>query len=164
MPSIIEQYRYLHSNGWFPGFSLRRHIPELAELVRKHEAKTLLDYGCGKASCWLKEGAVRDVGLKPALYDPGWKDFAKRPAGPFDGVVCTDVLEHVEDPEAVIADILGYATKFALIAISCKPSPPKKKLPDGRPLHIQVHEPQWWKDRIKADFPVYLRFDVDEAG
>lgn len=157
--SIIDQYRYLHEQGRFPGYSLRRQIPEIAELVKQYEAKTLLDYGCGKACCWLEEGADKAVGIMPTLYDPGVRGLSLRPQGRFDGVICTDVLEHCEDPEAVIAELIGYASKFLFLAISCKPSPSKKKLPDGRPLHICVHEPQWWRDRIKADIPVILRFD-----
>lgn len=161
MPSIIQQYRYLHEQGRFPGFSLREHIPEIAEMVKTHEAKTLLDYGCGKASCWLQEGADKEVGIMPALYDPGYEPLSKRPSGKFDGVICTDVLEHCEDPDWVIADIKSFATKFIFLAISCLPSGPRKKLPDGRPLHICVKPPAWWRERIKEEgVPIILRFDV----
>jgi hypothetical protein len=27
-------------------------------------------------------------------------------------------------------------------------------------LHITVHPPAWWRERIKADIPVILHFDV----
>ena len=159
-PSILEQYRYLHEQGRFPGYSLREHLPEIRRNVQAADAKTLLDYGCGKASCWLKEGADKLIGIMPTLYDPGVRGIDKKPVGKFDGVICTDVLEHCEDPEAVIADLVGYAEKFLFIAVSCLPSGPRKKLPDGRPLHICLHPPAWWRERIKADIPVILRFDV----
>lgn len=163
MRPILEQYRYLHDQGGFPGNSLRVHLPEIKSLVDKYEAKTLLDYGCGKAICWLQENAAKKVGIKPTLYDPGCRGLDKKPQGKFDGVICTDVLEHCEEPEKVIAELIGYATKFLFIDVSCQHSPKKKKLPDGRPLHISVHPPAWWRERIKADIPVILRFDVDEG-
>jgi hypothetical protein len=156
---IIEQYKYLHQQGRFPGFSLREHIPEITRLVKEHDAKTLLDYGCGKASCWLKEGAIEKVGVRPTLYDPAVSGLSKKPTGQFDGVICTDVLEHCEEPEKVIAELVGYATKFLFVDVSCQRSG-HKKLPDGRPLHITVHPPAWWRERIKADIPVILHFDV----
>jgi hypothetical protein len=157
VPSIIEQYRYLHDQGRFEGHSLRDHLPEIKRLVQEHEAKTLLDYGCGKAICWRKED--HGIGITPTLYDPGVRAWDKKPEGRFDGVICTDVLEHCEEPEKVIAELIGYASKFLFIAISCIPSAPKKKLPDGRPLHICIQSPDWWRARIKADIPVVLRFD-----
>lgn len=161
--NIIEQYRYLHDQGRFPGYSIRRQIPDIARLVKETESTSLLDYGCGKALCWLEEGGIQKVGLTPTFYDPGVRKYSKKPEGQFDGVVCTDVLEHVEDPEAVIAELIGYARKFLFLAISVKESGPRKKLPDGRPFHICVHPPEWWRERIVAP---HLRLELrfDEAG
>lgn len=163
MLTIIDQYRILHDRGYFGGGSLMRHLPEIKGLVDEHKAETLLDYGCGKAKCW-RQGWAQQAGISimPTLYDPALRVFENKPAGKFDGVICTDVLEHVENPDAVIAELIGYAKKFLFLAISVRESPPKKKLLDGRPMHIQVHPPQWWADRIRADIPVILRFD--EAG
>lgn len=161
--SIIEQYRYLHDQGRFEGHSLRRHLPDIAKLVQETGAETLLDYGCGKAICWRKEKAAQVFNMpQPTLYDPGIRSH-KRPVGQFDGVICTDVLEHVENPEEVISWLIGYARKFLFLSISVKESGPKKKLPDGRPFHICVHPPEWWRERISAPhLRVELRFD--EAG
>lgn len=155
-------YRQAHASGlWFHGTAIKGHVPEIAKLVKKHDAKTLLDYGCGKARYWREHKIHRDMGIEmPTLYDPGVKGYDKKPVGKFDGVICTDVLEHVANPEEVIAEILGYATKFAFLAISCQPSPPKNKFPDGTPFHVSVYPPAWWRERIKADYPVILRFDI----
>jgi hypothetical protein len=160
--SLIGQYRVLHQGGnCFDGASLRKHLPDITKLVKETGAASLLDYGCGKAVCWRREQAADKFGIpNPTLYDPAVSGFNTKPEGQFDGVICTDVLEHVEDPEPVIAGLIGYATKFLFLAISCKPS--KKKLPDGRSVHISVHPPEWWREKIKTDLRLELRFD--EAG
>ena len=53
----IDQHREMHAKGKkvFSGYSLRRHIPDIASLVDNSNIKTLLDYGCGKAQGWEKE-------------------------------------------------------------------------------------------------------------
>lgn len=157
---IIEQYKYLHlQEGRFVGNSLGQHIPEIKKLVQQYDAKTLLDYGCGKARHWIEGDAAKEIGIMATLYDPAVRRRDKKPVGKFDGVICTDVLEHCENPEKEIAELIGYATKFLFIDVSCIEAG-HKKLPDGRPLHISVHPPAWWRERIKAEIPVILHFDV----
>lgn len=162
---ILEQYRVMHKQGWFPGGAIRPHVTEIRELVLQHGAKTLLDYGCGKAEQYLKYGWHKSLDLETVyLYDPGAGVSGVsnvKPAGTFDAVICTDVLEHVENPEQVIAELVGYARKFLFCSISCKPSKPHKRLLDGRPVHITLHPPEWWMAQFEdCAVPFYLRFDV----
>ena len=141
------------------------HIPEIIELVRQYSADTYLDYGCGKAEQYLKYGLKDRLGVKlVSLYDPGANVAGvsnTKPLGKFDAVVCTDVLEHVENPEEVISELIGYARKFLFCSISCKPSKPSKRLPDGRPVHITLHPPEWWNQILYSrDLPIFVRYDV----
>lgn len=145
---LIDQYRAMHEAGHFAGHSLKQHIPEIAALVEKHEAKTLLDYGCGKGYQYAE--GVHDAwgGVMPTLYDPAVPWLAERPEGRFDGVICTDVLEHLDNPESVIRDIFSFAGKFAFFSVCTRPA--RKKLPDGRNCHLTVKPEDWWLDLIAA--------------
>jgi hypothetical protein len=86
----------------------------------------------------------------------------------FDGVICTDVLEHVENPDEVLDELFGYADRFLFMTISCRPSNENKKLLDGRGLHISVFPPHWWRERIalrtRDGLLVETRFDVEELN
>ena len=154
----IAEYRRLHQSPSFcKGGAIASHIGAIRELIRKTGAKSVLDYGSGKALL----SRSTNWGVPVTYYDPGIPEFDQKPIGQFDGVICTDVLEHVENPEVVIAEVLGYARKFVFVSVSCQESHPKQpKFSDGSSLHISVHPPQWWRDRIKTDLLLDLRFDV----
>lgn len=140
------------------GGAIAPYFKPIQSLVEKTGAKTILDYGCGKAQHSRGMNWPREWGVKATFYDPAVEEFSTRPEGKFDGVICTDVLEHVEDPDWVIQDILNYATKFVFLSVSCRPA--DKTFKDGSNLHIHVHPPQWWRDRVKTDLLLDMRFDV----
>jgi len=167
--SVIEQYKVLHKRGaWFHGTAIKGYTGHIGYLIEETGAKTLLDYGCGKATYYLDRKVHEEWGVPlPYLYDPGLERFEKKPpaGSKFDGVICTDVLEHLERPEEVIAELIGYADKFLFCSISCRASNEKKCLLDGRGLHISVYPPAWWRERIIAPhLKVELHFDVEELG
>lgn len=150
--AVIAQYRAMHeSHKMFRGSSLKGHVEAIADLVAKHLPTTLLDYGSGKGRQYddlnLHE---RWGGLKPHCYDPGYEPFAKKPKGKFDGVICTDVAEHIppETVDAFLRDVIGYAEKFAFFCIFTEPS--RKYLPDGRNCHLTCKPPVWWIERLCA--------------
>ena len=143
----------------FAGLTVRRHATAIAELVRRTSAKRLLDYGCGKGYQYLAH-RVHETwgGLLPHCYDIGVRQLAARPVGYFDGVICTDVLEHIapEDVEAVIADVVSFVRDtaegneaFVLFGVDCGPSV-QKSLAGGRDIHLTQQPPAWWESRIRA--------------
>lgn len=150
--ATAAQYREFHrlNPRLSRGLSIMPHVDDIAALVRDTGAKTLLDYGCGKGAQY-SEAKVHERwgGIMPTRYDPGIGEFSEYPSGEFDGVICTDVLEHVEDPDHVLGELFRLACKFVFLSISCVPSKKGKVLPDGRPLHIQVHPPEWWRPKIE---------------
>lgn len=150
MPSLIDEYRLLHQAGKFDGHSMLPHKEAIAALVRRFGAQTLLDYGCGKGWQYTKHRA-HDAwgGLLPALYDPGCPGLDTKPEGKFDGVICTDVAEHVEPDgvNAFLATVFGHARWFVFWNISCKPA--VKNLPvSGRNCHTLVRPPEWWREKL----------------
>lgn len=120
------------------------------KFLGSHQMNSLLDFGCGKG------GLIQVIKeLHPAIkqvdgYDPGYVEFEKLPTVPYDCVVSTDALEHIE-PEYLIPSLKTIDklfTKYCFLRIACYPA--KKKLPDGRNAHLIVEKPQWWIDKITA--------------
>jgi hypothetical protein len=153
---VLKQYRILHESPDFcRGSAIKEHLDAIEGLCKKYECKTLLDYGCGKAM-FYKQGIADKWGVEATLYDPGVPEYSEKPSGQFDCVVCVDVLEHVEDPEKTIKDIMSYPTKAAFIQVCTQPSDitkKKRRLLDGRGLHISVYPSDWWTPRILKAAP-----------
>lgn len=150
-----KEYSRLHEQypKYFAGWTIKRYVDDIAKAVAAHEAKTLLDYGCGKGYQYLVRRVHERWGnILPTCYDVGVRQLAERPEGIFDGVICTDMLEHIEETDVprILDDLLHYAGKFMVLGISCRPEQNDvKKLSDGRGVHICVREPSWWSSRIR---------------
>jgi hypothetical protein len=157
--NLTEQYRQLHENPKrFRGGLYPRYLPLIADLVGKHAALTMLDYGSGKGAQYVELGQHAAWGILPMCYDPGYLPYSARPLQQFDGVICTGVAEHIAevDVDAFLADVVGYARGFAFMQIGIAPS--HKRLPDGRSVHLTVMSPSWWKERLQP-----LRLGVEIA-
>ena len=148
MPDLISQYRQMHEAGHFDGRSLEHHIPAIRSLIKETNSTTVLDYGCGKAYLWKEEHLADDLGVTVALYDPAVVGIAKLPDGPFDGVICTDVLEHIpaQSMNNVINAIFMRARKFVFLSICTREA--RKTLPDGRNCHVTIRPELWWSEKI----------------
>ncbi len=161
---LIDQYRQVHARGvpelgmssgeTFKGRSVLSHAPAIKELVDEHRAGTLLDYGCGKGSFYSgRDGGAEPLderwGVTVTCYDPAVSGFDVYPSGTFDGVICTDVLEHCpeEDLDWILADLFRFARRFVFASISCRPA--VKFLPNGENAHCTVRWPRWWRRRLK---------------
>lgn len=153
-------YSELHNNQKvFPGTSIKSYVSEIAQCVRLYRPRNLLDYGSGKGFQYLV-GRVHENwgGLLPHCYDVGVRQLAEKPKGPFDGVICTDVMEHIDEPDVneILADIFSMVparddggTSFAFFAIACRPAA-RKRLPDGRDVHLTVKPPEFWEKKLES--------------
>jgi hypothetical protein len=163
---LLGYYREMHEHGavaqnipaeeTFDGRSLLGHATIIRDLIRSLSAHTILDYGSGKGrqydamSIDNKDGeSYPDIptfwGIESVTcYDPGYKRFSILPQGTFDGVISTDVLEHIpkEDVPWVLDEIFGYARIFVYLNVACYPA--KKILPNGENAHCTVEPPEWW--------------------
>jgi hypothetical protein len=173
----------------FTGLSLLPHVVRIRRLIERHGARRLLDYGSGKGwqytsleeelgqarekheICRKLLGSARSVpefwGVeRPSCYDPAYEPFAAKPVGTFDGVICTDVLEHVpeEDTEWILAELFGYAERFLFASIACVEA--VKRLPDGQNAHCTVRPPAWWAERVRraAASRASVRYEVRAGG
>ncbi len=155
MDSLAPLYRKMADEGEnFHGLSIYQHRKEIGELVRAHNAKKLLDYGCGRGDAYRHNYKVhRDWGLKwfdVTLYDPAFKEHEEKPYGVFDGVLCSDVLEHIPEHEVddFIRTLFSHARSFVWASVCCREA--KKRFPDGTNLHVTVRPLTWWTERFAA--------------
>ena len=146
----------------FPGHSLLPHVQRIKRLIDATGAKTILDYGAGKGRQYRPQRIIiegRHVADGVAeywdvdevrCYDPGYGPHSDLPSGKFDGVVCTDVLEHCpeEDLAWIVGEIFNYARRFVYLNVACFPA--RKTLPTGENAHVTIREPQWWQALVAA--------------
>lgn len=97
----------------FSGDQLPKYIPQIKQLIDKTGAKSVLDYGAGKGSHYgkleLKDQTGKTVArsLKEywnvqsiTLYDPSVPAYNELPGKKHDGLISTDVLEHIPRADA----------------------------------------------------------------
>ncbi len=161
----------------YPGDSMPRHARPIKELIDRHGAKSILDYGAGKGMQYKNVRIqVEGGGWFPSIpaywgvtsvtcYDPAYEPFRRLPLGPFDGVVSTDVLEHCpeDDVEWIVTEMFGYARKFVYANVACYPA--IKHLPTGENAHCTIRSTEWWDTLVRgiaAKFPaVRFQFAFD---
>lgn len=157
----IDQYKKAHEDpSTFPGISIRYYINDIGKLIRLTSAKTLLDFGCGKGEQYTNKDLMKKWGgvpsdkwgIMPTLYDPAVESHNQFPEGKFDGVISTDVMEHVPEDsiDIVLEQIYSKADKFVFLAIATYLGKSTSyKLPNGKQPHITVRQDRWWIDKIK---------------
>jgi len=189
---LVGEYINLHENGnetipadkMFNGISLIYYIPQLMEIIlNKEKAKSILDYGCGKGKLYSsteyntlnldKKGRRLNDSLPNlwqldyyALYDPGYKEHNKLPKGKYDGVICTDVIEHIDENDCdwILDEIFSYGRKFVYVTIACYKA--LKTFDNGKNVHVNVQTPEYWKEKLNKlhkKYPylnVYANMDV----
>lgn len=150
---LIPLYQEMHRNRRYRGGStLRNYVADIEQIIAATETRTILDYGCGKGAQYHEDGLHETWGIMPTLFDPGVPSIDELPAGQFDGVICTGVLEHIpgrELPQA-FSNLAGYARKWCFLAIGTALA--HKRLPDGRNAHVTIKAPEWWMERIEPYF------------
>ena len=158
---LLDEYKEMHEKGFFQGFSILDHVGDIKDLVEAYNPTGLLDYGCGQGLQYSQR-RVHEYwgGLMPHLYDPASKHHNKLPAFPVDGVICTDVAEHVpeEELEDFLKEIFRYAKKFVFMTVCTRPA--KKTLPNGMNAHVTVKDEDWWLKKINEaheDKKIYLK-------
>lgn len=166
---LLEQYRILHAEGerhlglaaeeTFDGRSLTQHESVIARLINATGATTLLDYGAGKGGRYRphpgepETGPIKEhpawPGVRVTCYDPAYTPLAGPYDGRFDGVISTDVLEHIpeEDIGWVLDDMFSAARRFVYLVAACYPA--RKVLPNGENAHCTLLPPEWWRGQVE---------------
>jgi len=165
---LLDLYREMHVRGeltrgiaperTFPGSSLLPQAHHVRRLVAQTGARSILDYGSGKGSQYrplrlAENGVARWESVQEywgveriVCFDPAYEPFSRAPQGLFDGVICTDVLEHCPEADLpwIIAELFGFARRFVFASIACHPA--VKRLPNGENAHCTVRPPPFWAE------------------
>jgi hypothetical protein len=135
--SVEAGRRYQESEKVWAGLDSKKYARPIRDLVQHYQARTMLDYGCGKgfqyrnAVPWptdevdvFTEAMTFDqyVGAESYyLYDPcvASHDVPPHADDEFDFVVCTQVLGSIPDDDLrwVIDDLMSWTRKFCFIGL-----------------------------------------------
>jgi len=153
-------------------------VYELArELMRTEHMRTVLDVGCGsgyKLVKYLGEFETVGVETEPCLSylrrsyptrewlesgEPG-RGFGKPVATSFDLVMCSDVIEHLVDPDALISFVKSIESRYVLFS-----TPDREVLARhekwnapalGPPLN-PAHVREWTSDELRQYLGLHFR-------
>ena len=170
---VIEKYKLFHENGFemnnkiqpgistFLGYSISKWILKIKEIIQINECDSLLDFGCGKGFLYKNKFKIGDQEYSNLLdywklddvylYDPGVEEFSVYPVRKFDGLICTDVIEHIPEKDILefIDNLFKLSNKFIFVVIATIPS--SKFFDDGRNIHLCLKTKEEW-DKIFLEF------------
>jgi hypothetical protein len=150
MKSLYEE---VHKLSMYDTPSLTKNDTKyIRGLVIGTDSKTILDFGGGKGYQYSKYKLHRSFNIEEQnidIYDIGVPKYSKIPNKTYDGVISTDVLEHIyeEDLDEELTLLFSKAKKFVFITIFCGPS--NTVLSDGTDAHVTIKTHKWWDKKIK---------------
>ncbi|GBD02044.1 putative methyltransferase YcgJ [bacterium HR18] len=131
--------RYTVNNRLYR-WHIAQFLEQLATLVAQTQPKTLLDVGCGEGfvAAFLKQRLPEveitgiDASVSALAYAQAhfgqYATFRRGdiyglpfPDRAFDTVVCSEVLEHLEDPESAIAELKRVARRYVVLTVPLEP-------------------------------------------
>jgi hypothetical protein len=135
--SVEAGRRYQESEKVWAGLDSKKYARPIRDLVQYYQARTMLDYGCGKglqyqnAVSWptdevdvFTEAMTFDqyIGAESYyLYDPcvASHDIPPHADDEFDFVVCTQVLGSIPDDDLwwVVDNLMSWTRKFCFIGL-----------------------------------------------
>lgn len=179
--SVEAGRKFQKENKSWAGFDAVKYQKQIKDLVVKYNAKTILDYGCGKGLQYLEplpyeSEEIRQtfdqwLGVTVYKYDPCVDEFSIPPpeGQKFDGVICTQVLGSIPDADLpwVANKLESHTEKFCFISLNFQqPSKQKKLIYDAnffkakrdrqffKSFFTQWQNNNlywWWKDRMHYD-------------
>lgn len=150
---ISDEYKELNTalhkkNNLFGAKGFKKGAEIYEHFIKKYTVTSCLDYGCGKGTLGMFLSS--NYGHTVHMYDPCYEQFNTHPVDmKFDGVICSDVLEHIEPEflDNVLKDIFDLGSRVYYLAIGLCPS--NKNLSDGRNAHLIIEDSKWWRERLE---------------
>jgi len=168
LESVELGKKFQKENSSWGGDDCKNYHNQIRFLMDKYNAKTVLDYGCGKgrqyeefASYGLPDYQVSEpmtfdtrINAESVYkFDPCVEKFDIEPLGQqFDAVICTQVLGGIPDADMpwLRDKLMNYATKFVFIGLHSVDIPPKskKRMYDARYVNYN-RTVEWYQDQFK---------------
>ena len=162
--------KFQQENSSWGGDDCKKYHNYIRYLMDQYQAKTVLDYGCGKGRQYqqlvpygLPDGTMtapmtfttRINADSVYCYDPCVEEFAQEPAPSqqFDAVICTQVLGSIPDKDmSWLRDrLMNYATKFVFIGLHNPTRPPKQRKQMYDQKYITHNRPvEWYQEQFKS--------------
>tara|TARA_B100001057_G_C22677759_1_gene882526 strand:+ start:362 stop:937 length:576 start_codon:yes stop_codon:yes gene_type:complete len=160
---VIEKYKSFHKNGvknqpgfsTFLGYSLSKWIINIKDIIRINNCNSIIDFGCGKGFLYKNKFKIGDVEYNNLsefwkiqniyLYDPGVEDYSIYPNNKYDGVICTDVIEHIPEYDVIefVDKLFNFSNKFIFFVIATIPA--SKYFEDGKNIHLCLKSEKEWE-------------------
>jgi hypothetical protein len=159
---ISEEYKDLlkqeHINKW--GMAASQQLDSITDFLSRYNIQDFVDYGCGSGN--RLKTLLPDQLFDIQQYDPGVSQYNSTPE-PSSGVVCVDVLEHVEPSclENVLCHLQSLVKKAGYFSISTTPA--RRILQDGRNAHLIIESPDWWSWKLSTYFNIVQQKITDDT-
>ena len=156
----------------FGGQSLINLICPIGTIIQEQGCRTVLDYGAGKGRIqdYFHVGDLWGVHYVP--YDPTVPGRDVLPAGKYDAVIATDVLEHIPEEDLVgwvVDEIFGKANKIVFVKVPTYLA--DRILSNGENCHCTIKPKEWWEDlltraakRHKVGVGIWIKVQKNEGA
>ena len=168
LESVELGKKFQKENNSWGGDDSKNYHNQIRYLMDKYNAKTVLDYGCGKGRQYeefvsyglpeyqVSEPMTFDTRINAESvykFDPCVEKFDIEPLGQqFDAVICTQVLGGIPDADmSWLRDkLMNYATKFVFIGLHSVNILPKskKRMYDARYVNYN-RTVEWYQNQFK---------------
>jgi len=162
-----REFQRNNTKNW-AGNDSKNYHNQIRALMDRYNAKTVLDYGCGKGeqystlNSYVLHGAPPHVNTEPMTFqtrinaqsiykfDPCVEEFNIEPVDKkFDAVICTQVLGSIPDVDIpwIKDKLMNYATKFVFIGLHSAAPKSKNRIYD--PAHINYYRTiEWYQEKF----------------
>jgi hypothetical protein len=145
----LEQYGELHRTKRY-GISGARRKHFVQPWIAALKPTSILDYGAGQSTL-VNLLSIHTLKVRDR-YDPAIPEIATIPRSSYDVVLCTDVLEHLD--EAEIEPVLRHVRQHSPLAVfTIGMGTAKAVLPSGENAHATVKPALWWLMTLRDVFP-----------
>jgi hypothetical protein len=172
--SVAVGRRFQQQNKSWAGYDVVKYQKKIYDLVQRYNAKTILDYGCGKGLQYtdpLPYGAKpgeelqldqwqtfdQYLGVTVYAYDPCVAGLDTPPPADarFDGVICTQVLNSIPDDDLpwVRNTLEQHAEKFCFIGLNFQREAKGKKA---------MYDSEYFREPRTREF--FKRYYADWSG
>lgn len=102
--AVAKGTHFQNTQSAWAGLDAKNYAEEIKCLRKHHQARTLLDYGCGKGHQYTHKTPTFDemTGFRSCyLFDPCVEDYKKPPRSnrKFDAIICLQVIRHIPDQD-----------------------------------------------------------------